>query len=847
MKKIKGLIAPIILFLMIIVGILFIVFWKADDETDISIDVKGNRMEKQDIVLENDSLKFVMDSSTTHFKVTDKKSGKVWYSNPEAADEDPLALKTDKNLMKSTLFLTSSNLAGSDVQYNNFASSIEKQSYEIETGTDYVKVSYSIGNMDKEYRVPAVITQKSLDSLLEKLDDDTAKTIKRYYKKYDVNKLGKLDDMEELIARYPVLESEPIYTLRNSANEEVKILLEQQLEAAGYTNEQYEADKLLDAEADASKKQVFNVSILYSLDEEDLMVSVPMNEIEYSKDTPVIGIAILPYFGAGGSGDNGFMLVPEGGGSLIRFNNGKTAQNRYYTNLYGWDMATDRENLVHETRAYFNAFGISHEDSSLLCVLEEGAPYANVQADISGKGNSYNSVYAGYTIVHEEKYDIGGQAGTMVLYEEKLPEENLVQRYRFVDSGDYVDMAEDYRNYLLENYGDYLIEQEDTEAPFVLEILGAADKVKQILGVPVSKPLKLTDYTECVDMLKQLQNDGIQNMFVKLSGWMNGGVNQKILKDIDLIQELGGKKEFRELETYVKENGIRLYLDGITQYAHNSKLADGFMTERDVAKQVSEVKAELNPYSDVDYGKATWQDSYYLLKPDVIDITTEKIWDFSQKHEMNVSFRDTGMELSSDLNPKDPVSRQEALQRQKDSLKKIHDSGTGIMINMGNDYALPYCDMVTNMDLKGSEYGILDETVPFYQMAIHGLIDYTGESLNISQDYDYELLQSVEYGAGLSFTFMQESSFALQNTMYTKYFGAEMASWYDKMIAIYGRYNEQLGHTFNQKIIDHKLLRRNLSCTTYEDGTRVYVNYNYKDMAAEGGVTVPARDYLVIR
>lgn len=46
--------------------------------------------------------------------------------------------------------------------------------------------------------------------------------------------------------------------------------------------------------------------------------------------------------------------MPEGGGALIEFNNGKTSQNSYYSNVYGWDMGQDRDAVVHDTRTYFN-------------------------------------------------------------------------------------------------------------------------------------------------------------------------------------------------------------------------------------------------------------------------------------------------------------------------------------------------------------------------------------------------------------------------------------------------------------------------------------------------------------
>ena len=131
---------------------------------------------------------------------------------------------------------------------------------------------------------------------------------------------------------------------------------------------------------------------------------------------------------------------------------------------------------------------------------------------------------------------------------------------------------------------------------------------------------------------------------------------------------------------------------------------------------------------------------------------------------------------------------------QSEHIKSIKDSGKNIIINEGNDYAAPYSDLVTNMDLAGSEYTIIDKKVPFYQMALHGFVNYTGEALNLTQNPEDELLKSVEYGAGLSFTMMKASTFELQNTLYTEYFGANYDAWHQKAVDIYTRYNEEMGH-----------------------------------------------------
>ena len=126
---------------------------------------------------------------------------------------------------------------------------------------------------------------------------------------------------------------------------------------------------------------------------------------------------------------------------------------------------------------------------------------------------------------------------------------------------------------------------------------------------------------------------------------------------------------------------------------------------------------------------------------------------------------------------------------QTEQLKKISESGQNVMINVGNDYAAVYSDMITYMDLEGSEYTILDAFVPFYQMVLHGYVNYTGKPLNLAGNTEDELLRSAEYGAGLCFNLMKESAFTLQKTLYTEYYGSDYDAWHDDMMAIYNRYN----------------------------------------------------------
>ena len=850
LRRLKSMVGPMIVLLVIVTGILFIMFYKEEEEQEEIIRVNAYEGEESEFVLENDRLKFVLDASTTQFALTAKDTGMVWYSNPTDAANDEKALTSEKNNLQSTLLLTYSTINGVDTLFNNYTYSILNQIYEIDAGEDYIKIYYTIGEMEKEYVIPPVITKERMEAYLDSMENSDKLMVNNYYKEYDINNLSKRDEAnrDELLINYPILETEVAYILRDNATDNIKNKMQQIFEAYGYTYEEYLEDKELSLSGSSSSKPVFNISMVYRLEGDDLVVEVPMDEIEYRDDFPLYNLSILPYFGAGSTQEEGYLFVPEGGGALINFNNGKTAQSSYYTNLYGWDMATVRTAIVHDTRAYFNVFGIAKEDNSFICILEDGASYASIRADISGRNNSYNYVNAVYRIANREQYDVGDRYnGAMFVYEEQIPQENLIQRYRFMNSDSYVDLANAYHDYLASRYPEDFLPVTDEETPVALEILGAVDKVKQVLGIPVSRPLKLTKYSEARQMLETLQDVGLNNVYVKYTGWMNGGVQQQLLSKVHTISELGSKKDLTALIKYADENGIKLYLDGVTNYAYDSNILDGFIVFRDAARLVSQEKAELFEYSTVTFGQLERQDSYYLLSHSMIDEMADNLIAYASKNGAGVSFNDIGMELSSDFDEHSPYSRQQALNSQEEKLKSAKKDSAGVMINMGNDYAIPYVDMVTNMDIGGSEYTILDKMIPFYPLAIHGFVNYTGEPLNLTQNGEDELLKSVEYGAGLYFTFMNETAFILQNTTYSQYFGADFSAWKDRAVEIYSRYNDELGHIFHQRMTDHEYLSDVLTCTSYEDGTLVYVNYGYEACQTPDGTIVPARDYVAVK
>ena len=190
------------------------------------------------------------------------------------------------------------------------------------------------------------------------------------------------------------------------------------------------------------------------------------------------------------------------------------------------------------------------------------------------------------------------------------------------------------------------------------------------------------------------------------------------------------------------------------------------------------------------------------------------------------------------------VTREAAMNLITDKYQELATNGAKVMANSDYFYNIPYSDVVTGMTLSNKSFNIIDETIPFYQIALHGIVDYTAESLNLSQNSEETYLKSAELGAGLYYTLTKESAFTLQDTKYTEYFATEYDLWKDTIVEEYNRFANDFNGTYDEYIVDHEKIAENVYKTVFGNGVTVIVNYNYNAFTYNG-TQVPARDYIV--
>lgn len=799
------------------------------------------------ITMESDRLLFKMDPNTTMFEVKDKKTGKTWYSNPQDRDSDKIALGVNKYQLSSTLNVTYTT-SGGEVELNNYTNSMENQTYDVVVNEDgSVTVNYSIGKIEKEYVIPTAITKERWDEFTGRMSKSTKKKVSPSYSLSEPSKLDKASNKAEILAMCPSAENTAVYILKSTATSDNKAMIEKGFADAGYTREDMAVDNELITTIVANNGPVFNASITYRLEGDDMVVTVPYESLHCEDGTPLTYISVLPMFGAAGTNKEGFMFVPEGGGALINYNNGKTTQSAYVANLYGWDYATERTEVVNETKIAFPVFGMAEEGSSFICIMDGATAYASVNADVSGRFNSYNNVYGKYKVLHYDQFNVSGRTAQLLyMYENAIPDDVLVQRYRFVDSDSYIDMAQAYSDYL-KSKPEMANTVSSEEVPVHVELVGAINKVVPKMGFPIDSVIPTTTFSQAETIMNELVSSGVSNLNLRMTGWNNGGVRQKVLTSVKTLNEIGGDNGMRKLNEAAKKAGVKLSYDGISCFAYDSGILEGFLAFSNAARLTTREQAKLYNFDVVTYKQADWQDSYYLVRPDYAkEMAANLIGALSKKGAEGVAFRDIGNLLSADYYNKATVTRQQVLNMNVDTLRDAAKAGLRVTIKHGNDYAVPYADLITDMNLAGNAYTILDKQVPFYQIALHGAKDYTGEAINLAGDYQNQLLKSAEYGAGLNFTFMQADTLLLRDTMYSCYTAAAYDRWKEQLLPMIGRYQREMSGLNRQRIVGHEYLAPRVTATTYADGTKVYVNYGTADYTADG-VNVPARDYMVER
>lgn len=811
------------------------------------------KLEQMKKVAENEFLELYLDEKETGVAVREKSSGGLWFSNPPDGAEDDFSTAYYQKVLKSQLYVTYISGDTTVGTMNNYTSSIENGQFEIEEVENGVRITYFIGDGALALTFPSVITQQRMLYFLEQMTESQQKKIKRNYMLWCLEEMTQ-EQKEEMLEKYPLLEEENLYILRSGTKDYMKEELAGYFEEAGYTQEDFELDGQNNPAAATEKKPWFRIPLVYQLEGDTLTVTVNPKEVEYNTNGYyLVNIDILRYFGAA-LGEDGYLFVPDGSGALIRFANGKEKEASYNAAVYGQDVSLlyptwQQSQIDTANTVKMPVYGVKHGEKALFAIIEEGDAYASVKADVAGKITGYNDVYASFSYLQYGEISLSDMVGaaSYFMYAPAEFEGTYKIRYSFFSGSeaDYSGMASCYREYLKEKgvLGEKVQEQ---NLPFYVEYIGAIDKPATFLGIKYDSVEAVTTFAQAKEITEKLSESGVENITIIYSGWMDGGLHGAAVTKCSAESKLEkGNLSLADFVEYTKETGMEFYATLDLQYVYRDGLFDGYSTMKYAPRYFDNTIVKIKEYGFA--SRVTEGEKANLISPYYAAKIGEKLSAFLTKKGMEgVGIGTLSWELFSDLQAEKYTDRQMAQKENCRALQTLKESGQKLLGDNANAYVWGYVSDLINAPQYSNHYRIIDEEIPFYEMVLHGYISYAGEVANLADDYNTAVLKSAESGAGLYFKWIYADNSALKDTEYDYLYSVNYEAWLETSAVSYERMNREMGYLSGCEILSHEILRDNVVKVTYEDGSRVYVNYTQEEVRVDG-IRIPARDYVVAK
>lgn len=774
-------------------------------------------------VAENEYLQLLIDVDTAAIGIVNKSTGAVWHSNPVNSQEDMIASGINKDMLAAQLKLDYYNSFGQLSSINTYTDSIKYEQIAIEHIENGVSVSYKFGTEVRTFAdLPQRLSKARFDEISAQLDKAGQRALLIGYKEDKEN--GYFDRNDSALQGLQ---------LERALNA---------LDSIGYSTEDLARDaQEHNIEQVKEEARVFFATIEYMLDEKSLVARVPVDKIIFPDDYPVNVVSVLPFLGAGGLESKGSLFVPDGSGALIHFNNGKQKYAAYQQSVYGEDMTTVRtENINTEQKVRLPVFGMINGDDAWLGIVEDGAAVAAINADISGRLNSYNVVYPSFSVVNKGDITLiaNEQKRTLPKFQESPMKSDFVVRYVFVDKkkATYTDLAHTYQNYLLQKK--MLAEQsthEQTLKPtFYLDLVGNIQKEKYFLGIPYQSQQALTSFEQAETIVDKLAEHNVAPISLRYTGWFNGGVNHRIPEKIKVDTILGGKLEMNKLIENVSEKDVTVYPDVALAIAHSD---DNFTPRKDASRSLRETPALFYPVDLALEGRDRSKQPSYVISPKNIEGLAETTIKYFNKQQIqHISLRDLGDVINSDYLKHEQLDRTESESITVSTLQQLHDAQLNLLVDGGNANTFSYAKQIVNAPMSSSGFKITDESIPFYQMVISGYIDYTGTPFNLSTYFDKNeyILKLLEYGSGIHFKWIYANNDSVKDTDHNNLYALNYELWLDDAKSIFTEVSKFYEELTSKKIIDHQKLQSGVYKTTYEHGQYVIVNYNHSRVTVDG-------------
>lgn len=802
-------------------GIVSGIIEHSEQGTDITDSILN--AETASSMLENDKIA-VSITQNGNISVLNKQTGKVWSSSLSPEVEN--SFKQGYNATHSLCEVTYVNDKNAEAVYTSYDQCVMKKQLRIyRVSDDTIRLDYILGESNTDQLIPPAIEKERFEKeILPNLSQSDQDFMKRQYLLYYGDKLTADDNPDQLLEKFPKLEDTPLYIAGNISGKVTKEKLTKVFEKIGYTAEDYDRDNALTGYGASSVTVTYKVVFDISISENDLVVSIPKDEIEFYREYPMLRLSLMKFFMS--STESSSVLIPSGSGALARFVPGQTAVS-YSGTVYGNDAVKNDLLLpsVMDTDSdiRFPLLAMRSGEDTITAMIESGDANAEVKYNASESGVN---CYFDFTFLQSDRSFINAKT-SIIQCGNDVSAEDICVRYRFgsVDINDsddavYSSIAHSYREYLIKSGKLPTVDKKVSKNPIMLlELIGSVEVDVDFLGLfPVSENLVMTSFSDAQKMVKWFSSKGADNLSVNLNGWDEGGLYRQTPGSIDVLDDLGGEDEFEDFAEKLEKIGVKSYYSAPHTRYYNPSLFGGYSSSM-TSLLVDRSEALFGNYSAVEASTTGEKGEYAVISPSKYCQIAN---DYIDEDIKRLAVSDLASCLNSDYGD-DYHDRSRTKAAVIKALESYADGGVEISAQNANMYALKYCNLIENMPITSGDSAAFNSSFPFSQLVLHGIVDYTTE-IDFSKRCDkLTALQAIRTGAGL------KAALSYSNSNY------EFPAYYSNLFSTDYKNNRESLSDCNEMVL--KALsglgdvgiksfeqQGEVSKTIFANGTVIYVN-----------------------
>ncbi len=348
---------------------------------DMSIDIlkvvyktPEDKLKDMKLRIENDNYQLYVRASYGEIAVKDKRTGQILFSNPYDIGSTKGSADTKAELMSQIIlqFTTGSKTT----VYNSYTEAALREQIVVKNIKNGVRVEYTLGKSQTRWLVPQMITDERFqEMIIEPIRNNVAELAESqqafilgkfeqgFYSPKNINDptITK-SQRDQMLSQWPILKKYPfVWVLGTDTKDREFNMLEQYIKmyAPDYSYEELDYDHdITEFEVAAASQPLFRMAIEYTLDEDGITQTLAANSISFDENVYTLDyLQVNPWFGCGNSTNSGFTFIPDGSGTLTRFED-ITKPLNITANVYGPDYAYYTTDPAHRQTMRMPVYGV---------------------------------------------------------------------------------------------------------------------------------------------------------------------------------------------------------------------------------------------------------------------------------------------------------------------------------------------------------------------------------------------------------------------------------------------------------------------------------------------------------